>query len=130
MRTWDTVTKEELMQEIIPGGTEMNLKIQNQLNWAEYLRHMRDMLQMGLLSDPFIAREHLEDVVTDIYMNIFHIIEDRYPEPDEIDTYIRGEYAQKTINNLLEVALGLTEENWPEFKEKMCKEVGLDPNEF
>lgn len=130
MKTWDEVTKEELILEYAPGVYATNAELQNQLNWYEYLRHMRDMLRTGILSDSAATREHIQDVLVDIFMNMVHVMEDRSPEPGEIDHYIRGEYAQKTINTLTGIALELTEENWPEFKERMCKEVGIDPNEI
>lgn len=130
MKTWDDVTKEEIFQEIAPGVSATNDYLVNQLNWTEYLRHMRDMLFMGMIDDPMITREHLQDVVADIFMNMTNAIEGRFPEPDEISNYIRSPYAQETINKLTSLALNLTEENWPEFRDSICKEVELDPSDF
>lgn len=130
MKTWDDVTKDELIQEIAPGVYSTNAELQNQLNWTEYLRHMRDMLEMGMLKDPMITREHIQDVLVDIFMTTVRLIENRGAEPEEIQKYIRSSHAQKTIDALTETALKLTNENWPEFRNGVCGEVGLDPEDF
>ena len=130
MKTWDDVTKEELVHEMTDDVYTINEELQNQLNWTEYLRHLRDMLSWGMLDDPLITREHLQDVVVDIFMDMTKVIQDRYPEPEEIQEYIRSSYAQQTINSLTEIALKLTHDNWPDFKERICEEAGLDPDEF
>lgn len=130
MKTWDDVTREELVQEISSGVYSTNTELQNQLNWTEYLRHMRDMLHMGMLDDPMITREHFEDVLVDIFMTSVRLLEKRGAEPDEINRYIQSSAVQKTVDALTEVALKLTNENWIEFRDNLCKEVGLDPNDF
>lgn len=130
MKTWDDVTKDELIQEIAPGVYSTNAELQSQLNWTEYLRHMRDMLEMGMLKDPMITREHIQDVLVDIFMTTVRLIENRGAEPEEIQKYIRSSHAQKTIDALTETALKLTNENWPEFRNGVCGEVGLDPEDF
>lgn len=130
MKTWDNVTRDELVQELTEGVYATNVELQNKLNWTEYLRHMRDMLSMGMIEDPMITREHIQDVLIDIYMTMVRLVDKRGAEPEEIRKYISLPNTQETINALTEIALNLTDENWSEFRDKMCSEVGLNPSDF
>lgn len=125
MKTWDDVTREELVQELCPGVITTNTDLINQLNWIEYLRHIRDMIDMGMTDDPFITREHVQDVVVDIFMTLTRLVEERGAEPEEIREYILTPYAQKTINSLTEIALHHTSETWPEFEKQMREELNI-----
>lgn len=130
MKTWDDVTREELVQELTEGVYATNAELQNQLNWTEYLRHMRDMLYMGMLEDPMITREHIQDVMADIFMTTVRLLEERGAEPKEVHEYLQLPHVQKSIDTLTGLALNLTVENWPEFRDRMCAEVGLNPDDF
>ena len=130
MKTWDTVTHEDLIQEIIPGVTGINSDMVNKLNYISYLAHISELIKMGINKDASIVREHFEDLFTSIYIEQCRALKDIYPEPDEISKYMHSPSTHDAIDRLVIITIQLDESNWKGFKDKFCIDNGLDPMEI
>lgn len=126
MKNWHTVTKEELFNEVAPGVMFSNNDLIEKLNWAEYLPHIRDMIEFGMNEDREMTEEHVKDVLEDIFMQEFHLMNNRWPEPDEIADHIKQPYSQKTKDALVQLTMSHTSETWPEFEKQMIDNLGLE----
>lgn len=126
MKNWHTVTKEELFNEVAPGVIFSNTDLIDKLNWAEYLPHIRDMIGFGMNLNRELTAEHVEDVLDDIFMQEFHLMYDRWPEPDEIAENRKQEYTQRTKEALIQLTMSHTSETWPEFEKQMIEHLGLE----
>lgn len=126
MKTWDDVTKEDILYEVSPGVFASNEKLIEQLNWFEYLRHIRDMIDMGMYLDRELVDEHIEDVLESIFMTATRLLEDRPAEPDEVSNYMTTEYAIKTREALVNLTISHTPETWPAMEADIRKRVLLE----
>ena len=62
----------------------------------------------------------------DIFMQEFHLMNDRWPEPDEIADHIKQPYSQKTKDALVQLTMSHTSETWSEFEKQMIDNLGLE----
>lgn len=126
MKTWYTVTKDELVKEIVPGVTTSNEVLMNQLNWYEYLRHIKDMIAFGMNIDYELSDEHIEDVLEDIFRQVYHIMKERWPEPEEIADYMKKDSVQGIKASLVNLAMSHTEESWDIFEKDVREKLKLE----
>lgn len=109
MKYWDTVTKKDL--EIAPGI--INKDLVRRLNWNEYIRHIDGLIELGENDNPLVAGDHFEDVLVSLYIDAVHVIEDRYPEPLEIQEYLRKPETVVICQKLTIISVIVNEKIWP-----------------
>ncbi len=127
MKTWDTVTKEEVIKKLDSGKEiVVNTEMINKLNWTDYIRHIRDMIETGMYLDRELVDEHIADVLVDIFMTTTRLVENRPAEPSEISEYMNTEYVRRTRYDLVNLTMSQTPESWPEMEAHIRKQVGLE----
>ncbi len=130
LKTWTNVTREDVMREVAPGVLEKDQQKINQLNWSSWLMHMGDLLDMDVHSYALTTREHFDTVLFIDYGEYIRATEDHYPPYEEMDAYMKTPEVQQTLDYLTQTTIRLTKENWPEFRDRICAETGLDPKLF
>lgn len=121
MKTWSDVTKEDL--EIAPGVINQEMVLEMTLN--EYLQHIEGMIELGVNQYPEAAAEHIEDVMMMIIIDYFHVLQDRSPEPEEIQAHLREPNSIFARHYFVNICLLATEENWPELEKSIRRNVAL-----
>ena len=130
MKTWLEATKEDVVTELCPGVTITNDDMINKLNWTSWLAHIGELINMDSNQFEMIVREHFETVILCINGERTRAETGDYPTDEQVDTYMASDAAKQTIEQLTKLTVSLTKETWPEFRDKLCQEVGLDPADF
>lgn len=130
MKTWLEATFDDIAIELAPGVTATRGDEINKLNWTSWLMHIGDLIEMGINQFEVTTREHFEDLTLVMHTERYNTLYGEYPTDEETDAYMHSQEAKKTIESLSSVAVGLSKETWPDFRDRVCKEVGLDPNDF
>ena len=130
MKTWLEATKEDVVTELCPGVTITNDDMINKLNWTSWLAHIGELINMDSNQFEMIVREHFETVILCINGERTRAETGDYPTDEQVDTYMASDAAKQTIEQLTKLTVSLTKETWPEFRYKLCQEVGLDPADF
>ena len=131
MKTWNEATREDIVQDIAPGITATNADMINKLNWTSWLMNIGGLVEMDE-SNKFelTTREHFETIFLLDYDEQVRAMTGKYPEYGEVEKYMNHPETKKKIEYLTQVAAKLTQKDWPEFRDHICSEVGLDPNDF
>ena len=130
MKTWLEATKEDVVTELCPGVTITNDDMINKLNWTSWLAHIGELINMDSNQFEMIVREHFETVILCINGERTRAETGDYPTDEQVDTYMALDAAKQTIEQLTKLTVSLTKETWPEFRDKLCQEVGLNPADF
>ena len=115
-KIWDSFIKREEL-ESAPGVID-TARVQA-LSLNTYLVHIRDMIEMGMTEYPEAVAEHIEDVMTDIFMDYTYTFEGRYPEPDEISDHLNLPENVDARKNLTAICLHANADNWPEIESQI-----------
>ncbi len=122
MDMWnDFITKEDLETE--SGAIDQD-KIRL-LSMNTYLRHVEDLIELGGSDDPEIAGEHMEDVMTDVFMCTTHALEGRYPEPDEISEYLKQPENVEALRYWTYICVNADGDNWPAWVKSIREELNI-----
>ncbi len=108
---WDDFIKREEL-ESAPGVIDENMVRALTLN--TYLAHIGEMVMDGTGKYADYVHEHLEDVMTDIFMCYSHVVEGYRPEPDEISAHLKLPENIEALNNLTTLCVNSDPENWPD----------------
>ena len=130
MKTWPEATREDIIQELAPGVESTNADIINKLNWTSWLAHIGELINMDSNQFEMIVKEHFETVMLCIHGEMTRATSGEYPSQEEVDEFMKAPSTVETIQKLTSLTAQLTKETWPEFRDGICKEVGLDPDEF
>ena len=130
MKTWLEATFDDIAIELAPGVTATRGDEINKLNWTSWLMHIGELINMDSNQFELTTREHFEDLTLLIHGEATRAMEGDYPTPEQSQAYMHSAEAKQVIDSLTSVAVGLTKETWPEFRDRVCKEVDLDPNDF
>ena len=130
MKTWLEATKEDVVTELCPGVTITNDDMINKLNWTSWLAHIGELINMESNQFEMIVREHFETVILCINGERTRAETGDYPTDEQVDTYMASDAAKQTVEQLTKLTVSLTKETWPEFRDKLCQEVSLDPADF
>ena len=125
MKIWnDFITKEDLESE--PGVVDQD-KIRA-LSVNTYLQFVEDFIELGGNEYPNIASEQVEDFMMHDFMSCFHVMEGRYPEPDEIVEHLRKPENVKARQYWTYICVHANKDNWPEFVKLIREELNVPEN--
>ena len=122
MEIWnDNITREDL--EIIPGVLNQELIMTLTLN--TYLRHIEELIDMGISQEVGFVADHLEDVMYDIYLCKFHALEGRYPELEESRDHLRAPNSIFALHYFVNLCIQGTKEKWSEMVKNVRRNMTL-----
>ena len=130
MKTWLEATKEDIIQEIAPGVESTDADMINKLNWTSWLAHIGELINMDSNKYELIVKEHFETVTQCIHGESRRAMTGEYPTTEESAKYMKNPDTIAMIQHLTNVTMRLDKESWPIFRDKICEDVGLDPDEF
>ena len=122
MLTWYDVTLQDLT--LPEGGFDQDLI--KKMNLVEYLDEVEDLIRLGINNDPGPALEQIENVFMKIFMESCRVVEDRYPEPEEITAYLQRPDIAEEKQNLLYLAMHVDEDSWPRVRKALLKFAGVE----
>ena len=113
---WDTFIKREEL-ESSPGVIDEDMIRALMLN--TYLIHVREMIQDGSNRLPDFVSDHLEDVMTDIFLCYSHVVEGRDPDPDEISAHLELPENVEARKQWADICFNSDPDTWPETMERL-----------
>lgn len=122
MDMWTDFTKKEDLETESGAIDQDKIRL---LSMNTYLKHIEDLIGMGANDDPEIAYDHLEDVMTDIFMCTTHAMEDRYPEPEEISEYLKKPENIEALQYWTYISVNADEYNWPALVKSIREELNI-----
>ena len=130
MKLWGEAKRDDIIKEIIPGVETLDEFKLDKLDWASYLSHMGEWLNEGLNQYEDSVREHFDFLVFVLYGERIYVESGKYPEIDEMQAYMALPETKELIRKLTDATTSLTRGNWPAFRQAVCEQYGLDPNDY
>ena len=130
MKLWNEATRNDIVNEVIPGIEVLDDAAIEKLDWTSYLAHIQDCVREELNQDEDFVRGHFDDLLFLIYVERIRAERGEYPGIEKIMAYRSLPGTKDMIENLTNVIVNLTMETWPEYKKKVCEKVGNELEEL
>ena len=130
IKMWNTVTREDVMTEVITGVWTLDEKVAERLDWTSYLSHMHELMLDGTNKNEQAVREHFDDLTFMIFGERTNLELGRFPSETEGMMYRNHLHTRKLIDELTATTMSLTQGNWPSYKKHVCDHYGIDLKEF
>ena len=130
MKNWNTVTHDDLVQEIIPGVTTVDPDAFNRLNYISYLALIGDLVSTGKNGNAQAVRKHFEKLFRDIYVQQCRVIKEMVPDEESIDRYMLLPATNDAIDRLVIITMQARKTEWDSFKRRFCSENGINPEDI
>lgn len=130
IKLWNSVTREDVMKEVIPGVWAWDERMAERLDWTSYISHMHELMRDGTTQNEQAVREHFDDLTFLIFGEKFHMTNGVEPTADEIREFRNLPSTIKLVEDLTSTTMHMTERDWPAYKMFVCKRYGIDQEEF
>ena len=130
IKLWNTVTREDVMTEVIPGVWTLDEETAERLDWTSYLSHMHELMLDRTSKNEQAVREHFDDLTFIIFCERTNLERGSHPTAEEIMAYRNLSDTKRLVEELTDTTVKMTEKSWPNYKLMICAKYGIDQREY